>query len=204
MKDEDRREKCHLPPNGGCSSAPEPGTGGRSLHPSTFLLPSLFIPPPASFPSVRSYRRLSLFAAAWLAVLFVVGLGGEIWRREIFPFASWALFPLVPHHVTEYDLEFRAVHGNPLETPRRFSRAGGLVPSPHSVAAFHVIQGLGQALEHGRAAESRALRRQIDALCIPEPLAYDVVKITYDPVARHDTGGTLDRRVLGAFVTREP
>lgn len=152
-----------------------------------------------------SYRRLCLLAAALLAVEFVAGLAGEIPpRHEIFPFASWFLFAEVPHQTAEYDLEFRAVDDRPLAVPLRFSRAGGLVHQPHSIVAFQVIQQFGQALTRHNAADLPALRRQIDALCGPGRLRYDVVAIIYDPVPRYDTGAVLSRRVLGTFTTREP
>ena len=154
---------------------------------------------------MSSYRRLRLFAVLLLAVEFVVGMGGWLTpRHEVFPFASWFLFTLVPNHTTEYDLEFRVANDRPLDPPVRFSRAGGLVLQPHSITAFNVIQGLGAALEHGNDREVRALRAQIDALCGASRLSYDLVKVTYDPAARYDTGAALQRRVLGTFTTHQP
>ena len=151
-----------------------------------------------------SYPRLRLCAVVLLAVEFAVGMGGWLTpRHEVFPFASWFLFTLVPHHTTEYDLEFRAANDRPLDSPVRYSRATWLVPQPHSITAFNVIQALGTALEHGNGRDSRALRAQIDALCGPARLTYDVVKVTYDPVARYDTGAALRRRVLGTFTTHQ-
>ena len=152
-----------------------------------------------------SYRRLRLFAVALLVVEFVVGMGGWLTpRHEVFPFASWFLFTLVPNHTTEYDLEFRAANGRPLDPPVRFSRAASLVFQPHSITAFNVIQGLGAALEHGTPRETHTLRAQIDAFCGSSHLTYEVVKVTYDPVARYDTGAALQRRVLGTFTTHQP
>ena len=151
------------------------------------------------------YRRLRWLAFVALAVELIVGLAGEIPpRREVFPFASWFLFARVPNHTVEYDLELRAVDDRPLPAPVRFSRAGGWVLQPHSITAFNVIQLLGQTLERGQPGDTRALRQQIDAFCGAAQVRYDVVKVTYDPVARYDTGATLGRRVLGTFVTRQP
>ena len=151
------------------------------------------------------YRRLQVLVAVVLAVEFGVGMGSEIPpRHEVFPFASWFLFALVPNHPKEYDLEIRAVDGRVLTKPVRFSRAEGTVLQPHSITAFNVIQQLGLALDRGHADEGRALRQQIDGFCGAARVQYEVVKIVYDPVARYDTGAALQRRVLGTFVTREP
>ena len=151
------------------------------------------------------YRRLRLLVLAALAVEFTVGMAGEIPpRREVFPFASWFLFARVPHHTVEYDVEFRAVDGRPLPAPVRFSRAAGWVFQPHSITAFNVIQLLGKTLERNQPADTRALRQQVDAFCGGNALHYDVVKVTYDPVARYETGTTLQHRVLGTFQTRQP
>ena len=131
---------------------------------------------------MSSYRRLRLFAVTLLVVEFVVGMGGWLTsRHEVFPFASWFLFTLVPHRTTEYDLEFRAANDRPLDPPVRFSRASGLTYQPHSITAFNLIQSLGVALEHGDARQSGTLRAQVDLLCYSGRLRYDVVKVTYDP-----------------------
>ena len=152
-----------------------------------------------------SYRRLRFVAVVLLAAEFVVGMGGWLTpRHEVFPFASWFLFTLVPNHTTEYDLEFRAANDRPLDPPVRYSRAASLVAQPHGITAFNVIQALGASLEHHDPPETRALRAQVDALCGSSRLTYDVVRVTYDPVARYDTGAALQRHVLGTFTTHQP
>ena len=154
---------------------------------------------------MSSYRRLRWLVVAALFVQFAVGLGSELPpRREWFPFASWFLFVLVPNRTVECDVEIRAVDDQPLDPPQRFSRTQGMVYLPHSIAAFNVIQGLGQALRSGDAARARAARAQLESLCGTRRLRYDVVENTYDPVPRYDTGATLRRRVLGSFTTHEP
>lgn len=154
---------------------------------------------------MSSYRRLTLLATALLAVMFVVGMASEIPpRREVFPLASWFLFVLVPDRTTEYDVEFRAVDDRPLDPPVRFGRSGNLVFQPHSVTCFQVIQQLGLSLERGKPGQVRALCRQVDTFCRPARLRYDVVKVTYDPLIRYDTGAVRERRVLGSFAVREP
>ncbi len=156
---------------------------------------------------MRSYRRLYSVAILLLAVEFVVGLGGLLTPRgEVFPFASWFLFVLVPNHTVEYDLEFRSVDDHPLDPPVRFSQSArsiNRVNQPHSIASFQTIQALGKALERGDQPTARALRTQIENFLGPGRLQYDVVRVMYDPVARYDTGAALNRRVLGTFVARE-
>ena len=74
------------------------------------------------------YRRLQIFVAAALAFVLVVGLAGGTLtpRHEIFPFASWFLFSLVPGRRSEFDLILHAT------ATRRWSRA---VPSTRRTAS---------------------------------------------------------------------
>ncbi len=151
------------------------------------------------------YRRLQIFVVAALAFVVVVGLGGALTpRREIFPFASWFLFSLVPGHRSEYDVILRATGDKPLAPGRPYNRADGLVSHPHSIVAHELIQELGAAEQNHDAAASRALRRQIEADFEPSVTRYDLVRVTYAPIERWQTGRVQGTESLRSFGKGEP
>lgn len=151
------------------------------------------------------YRRLQIFVAAALAFVMVVGLGGTLTpRHEIFPFASWFLFSLVPGKRSDFDLILHAASDEPPEQGRPYSQANGLVFHPHSIVAHTIIQELGDAEQNGNTVSSRALRRQIEVEFVPAVTRYDLVRVTYDPVERWRTGRVLTTEPLRSFGTGEP
>ena len=150
------------------------------------------------------YRRLRLVAVAALLAELGVGLGGALTpRREIFPFASWFLFSLVPGQTSDYDLVLRAVDARPLDPPPRFSQAGRLVATPHSIVTYNLIQQLGHAVEHGEPGID-ILRQQVDAQFTEPLIHYDLVKATYRPVERWESDRTLRLVPLRSFVSNQP
>ena len=150
------------------------------------------------------YRRLRLAAVAILLVELVVGLGGTLTpRREIFPFASWFLFSLVPGQTSDYDLVLRAEGDRPLAPPPRFSQAGRLVTTPHSIVSYNLIQQLGRAVEQG-SSDLGVLRGQVEAQFTVPRIHYDLVKATYRPVERCESYQTLRLVPLRSFVAGQP
>lgn len=156
-------------------------------------------------PPLSGYRRLRRVAVALLVVEFVVGMGGYLTpRQEIFPFASWFLFLLVPGHTSDYDLILRSIDGNPLDPPRPYSQLPGLVITPHSVVIYQIVQQLGDAETHRDIARSQRLRRQIDAQFALPRVRYDLVRNTYQPVERWETGRVRTRETLRSFLSGQP
>ena len=150
------------------------------------------------------YRRLRLVVVAALLVELVVGLGGTLTpRKEIFPFASWFLFSLVPGQTSDYDLVLRAEGERPLDPQPRFSQAGRLVTTPHSIVSYNLIQQLGHAVEH-HDPEVGVLRQQVEAQFTVPFIHYDLVKATYRPVERWESDQTLRLVPLRSFVSGQP
>jgi hypothetical protein len=146
-------------------------------------------------------RRLAQWLSAALAAEFILGFGGALTPRgEIFPFASWLLFSLVPYHTSEYDLRLEVPDGKPVS----FSEAGSLVRNPHSIVTFQLIQQLGRAVAARRNSETRRLRAQLEAFFQAPKVHYDLVTLTYDPVQRWNTGQILAIRQVAAFISGEP
>lgn len=130
--------------------------------------------------SLRAGRRGVWLATGVLVLQFTLGLLGTLTPRgEIFPFASWFLFSLVPDRVVSYDLLLHGTARRPLDPPRAFNQAGGWVKSPHSVTVYQLTQQLGRAFEAGRAAETTRVRREIEAQFSAPGMRYDLVRVSY-------------------------
>jgi hypothetical protein len=144
------------------------------------------------------YRRLRVFAVVALAAEFVLGLGGTLTpRREIFPFASWFLFSLVPFQSSDYDvLVYPPEDGG---SPLPLNQAGRFVNSSHSIVAFQLIQQLGDAQERGDRDLAGRLRQQIEARFRVPGLRYDLVKVRYAPIPRWKNGAVISRVPIASF-----
>ena len=149
---------------------------------------------------MKRYRRLQLLAVAALLFQLVVGLSGELTsQREFFPFTSWFLFTLVPHRIAEYDLVLRSQGDRTLDPPLPYSHAAGYVNQPHSITVYQLIQKFGRAEEAHDDDGSRLLRRQVEAQFAQPGLRYDLVRVTYLPVERWETGRVRETRTLRSF-----
>ncbi len=155
---------------------------------------------------MKTYRRLRVLAMGLLALECVIGFGGALTaRHEVFPFASWFLFGLIPDKESDYDLILRAEGERPLDPPPSFSHApGALVQGSHSVVSHQLIQQLGDADAHHDDARLRALRRQIEAQFRVPFIHYDLVRVVYRPVAYWETGQVISRSApMRSFVAGE-
>jgi hypothetical protein len=121
--------------------------------------------------SIREYRRARRGIALFLAIYFVAGLGTLLLpAREIFPFYSWFLFALVPQTSTaHYELILHEVNGTPLEPPRRYQEAKGLVRSPHSVTVYKLTQEIG-------ATNDAHARQLLEQDWLPPKTRYEIIK----------------------------
>ena len=152
---------------------------------------------------MKNYRRLQFCAAALLLAQLVVGLGGVLTRsHEIFPFASWFLFSLVPDRVVSYDVLLRGPAGGPAPPAPPFNQGGPWVRAPHAVAAYQLIQQLGAAEEDGdrNPAASARLRRQLEAQFTVPSLRYDLARVTYTLRERWKNPETRTVEPLRSFV----
>ena len=156
-------------------------------------------------PPLLAYKRLRAVVVALLVVEFVVGMGGALTpRREIFPFASWFLFLLVPHQINDYDLILHSNQDFPIDPPQPYREASWLVISPHSIVTYNLVQQLGDAVACRDDARRGRLRRQVDALFTQPRVQYDLVRNTYQPVERYETGRVRARQTLASFTSGEP
>jgi hypothetical protein len=149
------------------------------------------------------YQRLRVFAMLALAAEFVLGLGGTLTpRREIFPFASWFLFSLVPFQSSDYDLLIHPPDG--AGSPLPLNQAGKFVNSSHSIVAFQLIQQFGLAEEQHDGELAGRLRQQIEARFRVPGIHYDLVKVRYAPIPRWTSGAVVSQATLASFTAGEP
>ncbi len=160
---------------------------------------------PPRRPPLLGYQRLRLLVVALLVMEFVVGMVGYLTpQKEIFPLASWFLFLLVPHDTSDYDLLLRAANGVPIDPPRPYSQALALVATPHSIVTYQLVQQFGEAVALRDDTRSRSLRRQIEGQFLVARTQYDLVRNTYQPVERWETGQVRARRTLQSFTAGQP
>ena len=149
------------------------------------------------------YQRLRVFALLALTAEFVLGFAGTLTpRKEIFPFASWFLFSLVPYESSDYDLLIRPPEDSGPPIP--FNQAGRFVDSSHSIVAFQVIQQLGQAEEQHDHELVARLRQQIEPRFRVAGIHYDLVKVRYAPIPRWTSGAVTSQALLASFTAGEP
>lgn len=149
----------------------------------------------------RSRKLLALF----LLTQLVVGYGGWFTaQHEIFPFTSWLLFVLVPDQVTDYDILIHGPGSQPPDPPLPFSQSGTLVRAPHSITSYQLVQQLGMAVRKGDASRVASLRSRLEEQFTVSHLPYDLVRVTYRPLARWKTGRVISRLTLQSFVATTP
>ncbi len=152
---------------------------------------------------MERYRRLRVFAMVAVAVEFLVGLAGTLTpRREIFPFASWFLFSLVPAQTSDYDILVHPPQGSGATLP--FSQAGDLVRSSHSIVSYQLIQQLGRAEELRDHELIGRLRQQIEPRFRVAGIRYELVKVTYAPIPRWVSGKVTSQTTVATFTAGEP
>lgn len=152
---------------------------------------------------MREYRRTRKGITLFLALYFAGGMLALLRPdQEIFPVYSWFLFALVPDGRTQYGLLLEEVDGQPLDPPRLYQEAVGLVYSPHSITAHKLTQRLGAALERNDSAASRQ-RELLEKNWLPQQVRYSVVKLNADPILRWKNG-RYEMQSLATFTHSSP
>lgn len=154
---------------------------------------------------MKRSAHLPTLAAAFLLAEVVIGYGGWFTpRHEVFPFSPWLMFALVPDRLTDYDLLLHGTPDRPQEPPRPFDQSGALVHAPHSIVCYQLIQQLGHAVEGADPSRVEGSRRQVEEQFATAHMRYDLIQVTYRPVARWQSGQVLLRRAVRSFVATAP
>jgi hypothetical protein len=157
------------------------------------------------------YRRYHLFQAALPAFLIAYVLIA-VWRErvpgqgEIFPFASWSLFTLVPNTSHDFSIRVLSWNGHALTPPVFFEDGTGLFKSAADHGARASIGLLGKALAQGKVAETERVRDRFEQLYMADMSAvrYELVARVYDPLERFRTGRLRAVRTVRVFESVRP
>jgi hypothetical protein len=135
---------------------------------------------------MKKYRRLQAALIALVVGTFALGMVSAVRPGgEIFPFASWFLFALVPQQVTSYEIRVTKWGDQTFEPSKPLIQVDGLVRSPQSSVVYQLVQRYGRAVESGNAAERDAAWRLLQArFSSSDGLRYELVKLSYDPMER--------------------
>jgi len=141
---------------------------------------------------MNRYRRIWFYILAGLFLYLVGGLlTFDLEKKksnEVFPVFSWFLFADVPqkNHV-RYTLRVLRADDRDLVPALFFSEAGAFA-NPKSVSANKLIDEIGRSLAHQEEGEVQRLRRTLEENQIHRIQRYELIKLTYDPVERYQTG----------------
>jgi hypothetical protein len=149
---------------------------------------------------MKKYRRIQAVLLLVLAGTFALGLVSAVRPAgEIFPFASWFLFSLVPQRVTSYDLLVRFWGSREFEPPKPLIEVDGLLRTPRSSTVYQLVQRYGRAVEAGNRGEAEAAWRLLKAkFSSTDPVVFEVVKRSYDPLDR-SRGGKVEQIRIDAL-----
>lgn len=157
----------------------------------------------------KEVSRLQSALAVFLCFYFVAGLttfflfpSGK--DKSFPPFFHWFLFALVPneHFSTQYTVRLTAYQDVPLVQPELFGDADDIITEAKANRARDGIRRLGNALAQGNVRAAEEIRASIETAYFPSKLAYEVVKITYNPLERFATGKLEKIDVLGSYETK--
>ncbi len=108
--------------------------------------------------------------------------------NEIFPVFSWFLFAEVPQkkHI-RYTIRIYRADNRDLATPLLFANASEYL-NPKSVSANKLIDEIGRSVGGADETEVQHLREILEENQINRIQRYELLKLTYDPVERYQTG----------------
>jgi hypothetical protein len=126
-------------------------------------------------------------------------------QQEIFPFASWSLFTLVPNERNDYSIRLLRVNGQALSPARYYEDCGKIFPSASGNASWMALQELGRAQVRGDAIGVAEVRRYFEPLHLSGAGAveYELVSRRWDPMERWRHGLFREQRVLKRFFTND-
>ncbi|MEI6861575.1 MAG: hypothetical protein WCL04_04920 [Verrucomicrobiota bacterium] len=152
-----------------------------------------------------AYRRRQGWLAAILAVQLIGGLAVLATPgQEEFPLYSWFLFALTPEPVrTRTELRLLEWEGQPPGEPRSLATYHEFVAPSQAPTVVRLARDLGQACAEKDEAAVQRLRRTLEENFIRQPARYELVELSYSPIARLH-GGTEQVRKVREFKTGAP
>lgn len=153
--------------------------------------------------SSRRYRVLVASILCFVgiysgAVLLLPRLG---FTEETYLLYSWFVFPHVPsREEITYEAYITAIQGVSIPRERLESSDAFLHNDMHTVPDYRRrIRRIGELLSQNAHEEASAQRREIESLAHTRPLTYEIVSITYNPIAKFREGSVLATSSLGVY-----
>jgi hypothetical protein len=155
----------------------------------------------------RRYRFTCAAIPLFVCVYVATALGRELepGQTEIFPFASWSLFTLVPNEVHDYAFRLLAVDENVI-SPIFYEESGELFGNARNHAAHVTIDLIGRATASGNEAAADEIRRRFELMYFPEArsVRYELTERVYDPLERQRGGAFRSVTSLHPFEMTAP
>lgn len=150
----------------------------------------------------KRLRDTQRVLVAALAVYLAVAVCRELQpgRSEIFPFASWSLFSLVPNETSDFSLRVLELDGRALDPPPYLEDAWAILPQAANHVARNAVDRLGRAVVADDEAGAAATRRTLESLHLgSHRIVYELVRRRYDPLERWRTGRIRHAEALAAY-----
>ncbi|MEM7331236.1 MAG: hypothetical protein AAF490_04020 [Chloroflexota bacterium] len=150
---------------------------------------------------MKTYR-----SAQWTVVLIIVIYTAVSYTTtrfrgsELFPFFNWSLFTKVPNEKHDFGLRLLTVDGEPLSEPIYFEEADAWFDEAHSIVAYQAIQQFGSAVREADETTIEEIRPFVESTYLEnQTVRYELVRRTYLPISRVQTGAFVNEEVLGQF-----
>jgi hypothetical protein len=147
----------------------------------------------------RAYRS---FLPAFLAFYAIAGFltHTQFLGHEIFPLFSWSLYSGAASNESMYTARLLEVERRSLVPPMDVMETPAFHRAPDYWRDAGVLNAFGEALEAGDRARAAAFRCLVESnVLLGDSIRYEMVKRTYDPLARRATG-SFEETSLGIFV----
>lgn len=145
---------------------------------------------------MRTFRRalLTLFMSA----IFVLGLAGY-GGREIYPFAPWDMYSLVPDHTVDFRIRIHRLGDTVYDPPQYLQDLPKYRARTRSVTSANALRQIGYKLM-AREEPDPAKLAIVEQAFVPEGGVYDIVRIDYDAIEMFREG-KFDAQILRRFET---
>ncbi len=153
-----------------------------------------------------SHETLKKIIIASFVVYGCMGLFERSVRdgSETYPFFSWFLFAYIPNPSEEtFTVAFHSVGDEVYDPALVFSEARPLFDKIHQSPTEYIyaIQEFGRFVYKGRTELAEQYRASFERMFGGESAQYELLRISYDPVAQWKAGGHASTTSLGMYET---
>jgi hypothetical protein len=156
-----------------------------------------------------TYRRYKCLPLLLIGVyLGIVAVARANHSDEIFPFFNWSLFSTVTNEVSISVIRFDSVNEQPLSPPRLYYDMGDTFAyaKQRDPTVWKTIEALADAIQRSDNETVLRTRKLLEDRHMAEIRSadYEIVRLTYDPVKRLQSGETKSAVVLATYRKAPP